>query len=745
MQDVTREVAAITGRRMPKVFLPIWVGWALLPFSIAAARLTRKQPLFTAGVLRASVSNRVVIHEKASRELGFSPRSARASLEDSFAWYRERGWLEAPRPRRPAREASVEQSRRLRVPAAEPAVRRILVHARMPDGDDVEARNFERGRADAQPVPARHHQVGLAASRSPRRRTLDAQPSASISDSPLAASHELRSPARWPADATIARTWNASPIAPCASAASSPISRARRLAEVGAHRTARRRMPAGARSAQLLWCSIDNDDSRDLDQLSVAERPPDGATRMLGRDRGRRRAGARRAPRSTRTRSAEHHLGLHRGEDLPDAPGALSTDLTSLIRTRTASRSWSSWWSPTDGRCERLRGLPRDGAQPREARLRRRRGVARGRRRRRRRALARRSRLEENLRCRIARAAAARACATSAARSTSRPSRRSAVFDGDELARPRAAAEEPRARADRGLHDRGQRRDRALPRRARLAVAAPRGALARALGRASSTSRAELGEHLPAEPDAAALEAFLAGGARADPLRFPDLSLTIVKLMGSGEYAVELPGRSRAGHFGLAVRDYTHSTAPNRRYPGPDHAAPAEGRARRRAARPTARRARRAGARTAPTQEDDATKVERQVRKSAAALLLEGRDRRALRRHRHGRVRRRAPGCACSQPPVEGKARATAGEGLDVGDRVRGEAGRHRRRARLHRLRARGALKRGCRAPRNLGPPDRERAKPGHVDALAERHAATGFRATQNCASGARAASVSAR
>jgi dihydroflavonol-4-reductase len=94
MQDVTREVASITGRRMPGVFLPIWVGWALLPFSLAAARLTGKQPLFTAGVLRASVSNRVVSHEKAARELGFSPRPARASLEDSFAWYRERGWLE---------------------------------------------------------------------------------------------------------------------------------------------------------------------------------------------------------------------------------------------------------------------------------------------------------------------------------------------------------------------------------------------------------------------------------------------------------------------------------------------------------------------------------------------------------------------------------------------------------------------------------------------------------------------------
>jgi dihydroflavonol-4-reductase len=100
MQDVVREVGAITGRRMPRLFLPLWVGWALLPFSLAAARLTGKQPLFTAGVLRASVSNRVVSHQKASRELGFSPRSARASLEDSFAWFRERGWLDGPAARR---------------------------------------------------------------------------------------------------------------------------------------------------------------------------------------------------------------------------------------------------------------------------------------------------------------------------------------------------------------------------------------------------------------------------------------------------------------------------------------------------------------------------------------------------------------------------------------------------------------------------------------------------------------------
>jgi exoribonuclease-2 len=77
----------------------------------------------------------------------------------------------------------------------------------------------------------------------------------------------------------------------------------------------------------------------------------------------------------------------------------------------------------------------------------------------------------------------------------------------------------------------------------------------------------EYGYSLPGEPDAEALEAFLAARHKADPLRFPDLSLVIIKLMGSGEYVVEVPGEEAIGHFGLAERDYTHSTAPNRRYP----------------------------------------------------------------------------------------------------------------------------------------------------------------------------------
>jgi exoribonuclease R len=77
---------------------------------------------------------------------------------------------------------------------------------------------------------------------------------------------------------------------------------------------------------------------------------------------------------------------------------------------------------------------------------------------------------------------------------------------------------------------------------------------------------ANLGEKLPAEPSSEALGAFLTKRHQADRDHFPDLSLTIVKLMGPGEYALEKPGQAGVGHFGLAVQDYSHSTAPNRRY-----------------------------------------------------------------------------------------------------------------------------------------------------------------------------------
>ena len=76
----------------------------------------------------------------------------------------------------------------------------------------------------------------------------------------------------------------------------------------------------------------------------------------------------------------------------------------------------------------------------------------------------------------------------------------------------------------------------------------------------------ELGTALPANPDPKALQEFLDARLQADPPRFPDLSLAVVKLLGPGEYIVEPAGRESTGHFGLAVQDYTHSTAPNRRF-----------------------------------------------------------------------------------------------------------------------------------------------------------------------------------
>lgn len=78
---------------------------------------------------------------------------------------------------------------------------------------------------------------------------------------------------------------------------------------------------------------------------------------------------------------------------------------------------------------------------------------------------------------------------------------------------------------------------------------------------------AEKGVKLPAEPDSKALNEFMVAQQKSDPDRFADLSLAIVKLMGPGEYVVERPGETMEGHFGLAVKDYTHSTAPNRRFP----------------------------------------------------------------------------------------------------------------------------------------------------------------------------------
>ena len=77
---------------------------------------------------------------------------------------------------------------------------------------------------------------------------------------------------------------------------------------------------------------------------------------------------------------------------------------------------------------------------------------------------------------------------------------------------------------------------------------------------------AKVGDHLPAQPDSKALNDLLMRRKAADPDHFQDVSLAVIKLMGPGEYVVQKPGSQEQGHFGLAVQDYTHSTAPNRRF-----------------------------------------------------------------------------------------------------------------------------------------------------------------------------------
>jgi len=144
----------------------------------------------------------------------------------------------------------------------------------------------------------------------------------------------------------------------------------------------------------------------------------------------------------------------------------------------------------------------------------------------------------------------------------------------------------------------------------------------------------------------------------------------VIKLLGSGEYAVELPEQRSDGHFGLAARDYTHATAPNRRYP--DLATQRLLKAAI-AGRPTPYSTEEliALARHCTTQEDNAGKVERQVRKSAAALLLSSRIGERFEAMVTG-ASGKGTWVRILRPPVEGRV-VRGFEGLDVGDRLRVE------------------------------------------------------------------------
>jgi exoribonuclease-2 len=415
---------------------------------------------------------------------------------------------------------------------------------------------------------------------------------------------------------------------------------------------------------ELLWCSIDNDDSRDLDQLTVAEPLPGGAVKIL--------VAIADVDALVKQGSAIDGHARHNttsvytaAEIFPMLPEQLSTDLTSLgdgedrmaiivemvvqesgevvntalyratVRNKAklaynGVAAWLDGQGPSPDRAASVPGM--------ESQLRLQDGVA--------------QRLKD---------VRHRHGALSLETIQARP-----VFEGDMLTdlavertnRARALIEDFMIAANgvtaRYLEGRGfpslRRVLRSPERWARIVDLA-----------------AGLAERLPPEPDAGALETFLAKRRTADPLRFPDLSLAVVKLIGRGEYVVELPGQTAPGHFGLAVQAYTHATAPNRRFPDLIAQrllkAALAGRP-----GPYANTELQELALHCTEAEDIATKVERQVGKSAAALLLEPRIGERFAALVTG-ASPKGTWVRILQPPVEGKL-VRGANGLDVGDQV---------------------------------------------------------------------------
>ena len=433
----------------------------------------------------------------------------------------------------------------------------------------------------------------------------------------------------------------------------------------GIHDPAREKDPAIRDLRDLQWASIDNDDSRDLDQLSVAEERPGGAVKVLIAIADVDAVVRKGTPLDAR--AAQNTTSVYTaGGIFPMLPEKLSTDLTSLNQDVDRLSIVIEYVVNADGTLgdsNVFRALVRnkaklaydavdawrDGRGPMPPAMAAVPGIDAQ------------MRLQEDVSQRLRSlryAQGALDLQTIEAR---------AVFEGEEIRdltvdeqnQPRQLIEDFMIAANgvtaRYLEEAGfaaLRRIVRSPERWQRIVSVA----------------AEHGFLLPDEPDSKALEGFLAARKNADPLRFPDLSLVIVKLMGAGEYVVELPGKEPVGHFGLAVRDYTHSTAPNRRYPDVItqrllKAALAQ--------RPTPYSIPELGGLAAhcTEQEDAANKVERLVRKAAAALLLETR----IGERFDGIVTgasEKGTWARIIRPPVEGKI-VRGYEGLEVGDKVR--------------------------------------------------------------------------
>jgi VacB/RNase II family 3'-5' exoribonuclease len=417
----------------------------------------------------------------------------------------------------------------------------------------------------------------------------------------------------------------------------------------------------------LLWASIDNDDSRDLDQLSVAEPMAGGVVKILVAvadvDATVKEGSATDGHARTNTTSV-----YTAAEVFPMLPEKLSTDLTSLGEGRERLAIVIEMAVGADGTVTESRvyravvvnhaklaynGVAAwlDGTAPAPPRL----SAVPG--------------LDEQLRIQDRVAQAMKGLRHQHGALTLETLEARAVFDGEVLTDLRP---DEKNRAKELIED---------------FMIAANGVTAKYLEQQGFPSlrrvlraperwerivdlAADLGEHLPSAPSARALQEFLTKRRQADPARFPDVSLSVIKLLGSGEYAVDLPGQRTDGHFGLAVRDYTHSTAPNRRFP--DLAtqrllkAAIAGRP-----APYGNDELNALARHCTEQEDNAAKVERQVRKSAAALLLASRIGERFDAIVTG-ASDKGTWVRIFQPAVEGKV-VHGFESLDVGDRVRVE------------------------------------------------------------------------
>ena len=179
---------------------------------------------------------------------------------------------------------------------------------------------------------------------------------------------------------------------------------------------------------------------------------------------------------------------------------------------------------------------------------------------------------------------------------------------------------------------------------------------------------ASFGERLPPEPDPRALSDFMARRRAAAPQDYAELSLSVLKMLGPGDYLVEAPGLDQEGHFGLAVNDYTHSTAPNRRFPdlvtqrclkAVAAGAPA----------PYTREELEEIAGRCNLMESAARKVERRMRKSAAAALLSAHVGETFDAVVTG-AKSKGTFARILRPPADGRV-VRGWRGLDVGDRVR--------------------------------------------------------------------------